>query len=81
MLLAHAVSELVSGLDKEIKNAAFLFEIKVNNFCFILCFNKSAFCRLLHVGIMQLLTLTQSAVAGLTSDSAGLVLTPGHIMS
>lgn len=44
MLLAHAVSELVSGLDKEIKNAAFLFEIKVNNFCFILCFNKSAFC-------------------------------------
>ena len=34
MPLPHVVSELVSGLDKEIKNAAFLFEIKVNN---ILC--------------------------------------------
>lgn len=35
MPLPHVVSELVSGLDKEIKNAAFLFEIKVNNFYFV----------------------------------------------
>lgn len=42
--LAHVVSELASGLGTEIKNAAFLCEIKANNFCFILCFHKCAFC-------------------------------------